>query len=79
MSQEPHGQSYRALTALRVGSRGIHINIDVENVKVFPRGAREGLGGANDDAAIAADQQGNMPRLLQKRRYSLAHIVRASS
>jgi len=73
--QEPHGQRRPALAALGVWRSVVEITIDVEDMHVLRRDAPERLGGPDHDAAIAADQQGNVPGLLQVRRDALADTV----
>jgi hypothetical protein len=53
----------------------IEITIDIENMNVFPRDAPERLSRSDHDAAIAADQERNMPRLLQVRHDPRADAV----
>ena len=65
MRQEPNGARCRTLAALGIWSSIVEITIDVENMNIFPRHARQRLSRSDNHATIAADQQRNMPRLLQ--------------
>jgi hypothetical protein len=61
MRQEPHGHGGRTLAALGSWRSVVEITIDVENVNVFPGDAPQRLSRSNHQAAIAADQQRDMP------------------
>jgi hypothetical protein len=75
MRQEPHGQGGRTLAALGIWRSVVEITIDVENVNVFPGDAPQRPSRSNHQAAIAADQQRDMPRLAQNGPDPLPHAV----
>lgn len=60
---------------LGVRCRIVEVTIDIEHVNVARRLAHERLSGAHHDAAVAADQQRNLPRLAQERDDALAHVI----
>ena len=66
-----------AALRLRAGSgrRVVHVAVDVQDVQVVRGDAHERLGRADDDAAIAADQEGDVSGLLQDGGQVLAEQV----
>jgi hypothetical protein len=75
MRQEPYGRGCRAQTTLGAWRGVIKITVEVENINVFRRYKHERLGGSHDDAAVAADQQGNLALALQVGHDVLAHAI----
>jgi hypothetical protein len=73
MRQQPHRTGRRALAAFGIWRRVVEIAIDVENMNVLSRNTRECLSRSHHDAAIATDQQRDLPGLLQVWLDAIAH------
>jgi hypothetical protein len=59
----------------RIWSGVVKITVDIENMNVFRAGVYQSLGGSEHNAAITADQQRHMSRLLQIRSHPLADLL----
>ena len=65
MRQQPHRTGRRALAAFGIWRRVVEIAIDVENMNVLSRNTHECLSRSHHNAAIATDQQRDLPGQLQ--------------
>jgi hypothetical protein len=65
VSEEPDGAGGGALTARGDRCGVIEVAVDVDDVDVVCDGFLQGIGGSYDDAAVAADEEGNLSGLFQ--------------
>jgi hypothetical protein len=79
MGQKPHRHRRSASALLRVRRGVVEIAVHVEHVDSLRRSTHERLHGPHHDAAVATDQQRNMPGLLQDRPDTLADTLPGDS